>query len=118
MLSEYINQAFKEGKTEFANIIRTLVCQKDPALFESLEITDETIFAEPLLFSFFNTESPTMSLQQILFGYLEKNKRPNKLEIFIPSNGIIYLPQIGYLKTSLMKCYVQLLYSPSDDSIC
>jgi hypothetical protein len=89
-----------EGQARLAYAMKTLVDRSNPALFERLNLNDDRIFLEPLLFAYFNSRAPLVSLEQILFGYVETDKKPNAVEAYADENGIAHVPEIGYLRTT------------------
>jgi hypothetical protein len=96
--------------------IRILVYKEDPKLFELLDFDNDRIFAEPLLFAYFNAKEKSSTLEQLLLGYIEKEKRPESIEAIIDDDGFIYLPQIGWLKSALRNQKVNL--NKKYESIC
>lgn len=99
---------FQEGQIRFADDMRLLIYKTDPVLFDLLDFENDQIFLEPLLFAYFNEKNPPLSLNHILFGYIEEAKKPAVLEVVTDKRGIVFLPEIGYLKTSLPSQNLQL----------
>lgn len=90
-------------KKEFEKLIYTmkiLVFKDDPNLIELLDLDDNNIFSEPLLFAYFNNPPSTdfPPLSQLLFGYIQEAKRPKEIKIKFDLHGIAYLPNFGYFK--------------------
>lgn len=87
------------GQAQMAYVMKVLVDKANPALFELLDLNDDRIFLEPLLFAYFNSPSPLVSLEQILFGYIENDRKPG-VEAYADENGIVNVPGIGDLRTT------------------
>ncbi|QHS62159.1 hypothetical protein [Chitinophaga agri] len=80
-----------------AQTIKLRVYEEDEDIISLLEIDDDRIFLEPLLFAYFNnvTASHRPSLQQLLFGYMSEELRPNTFPVVFDPHGIAYLPNMG-----------------------
>ena len=94
---ETITQELLENSLgDFAYNNKILVYQADPALAELLDINCDGIFLEPLLFGYFNNPDlkPPISLTQVLYGYIEPEKRPASVGLIFTNNAA-YLPQLG-----------------------
>jgi hypothetical protein len=90
----------KEGRVLIVDTIKIILYKKAPDLFELLDFEDDKAFTEPLLFAFFNSkEQNNHSLEQILWGYIGRDRRPNKILVKSDTNGLVYLPAFGYLET-------------------
>jgi len=105
-----LTKDLEDGQAAFADILKTLVYKTDSILLEWLDFDNDFAFTEPLLFAYFNTPSPSINLRQILFGYIEDEKKPNSIEVLTDENGIIFLPQVGYLKTNLSNTKLNLCW--------
>ncbi|ACU58764.1 HEXXH motif-containing putative peptide modification protein [Chitinophaga pinensis] len=82
---------------ELAQTIKILVYKEDENIISLLDINDDDIFLEPLLFAWFNnaTAPNRPSLEQILFGYISEEQRPNSFTATFDPHGIAYLPKMG-----------------------
>ncbi len=91
----------KDGNGLIADTMKTLLYKKSPDFFGLLDFENDIAFTEPLLFAFFNSKNQNNhSLGQILWGYINSDKKPTKTQVKSDATGVIYLPQYGYLKTS------------------
>jgi hypothetical protein len=97
-----VAEKMEGGQGILADAIKTLIFQRNPDFFERLDFNNDFIFLEPLLFAWFNDPAPVhVSLEQLLIGYIADEKKPNELQVHSDENGIIYLPNMGYLKTRI-----------------
>lgn len=98
---ETIKDQMLEGKEAMIYSIKMMIYHKEPELFELLDFEDDTIFQEPLLYTYYNVPSPSMKLSQILYGYIQPSLRPEMQEVATDADGVVYLPNIGYFETGL-----------------
>ncbi|MEN9611830.1 MAG: hypothetical protein RLZZ628_2644 [Bacteroidota bacterium] len=93
----------EQGKLELADIVKTSIWQQEPQWFDKLDFENDAIFTEPSLFYYFrslkNNVNHFMSLDQILYGYLSKELRNPSLSVFTDADGIVYLPNLGFVTT-------------------
>jgi hypothetical protein len=80
-------------------------------MFAGLDFERDDIYLEPLLFAYFNhaNRDQCATLPQLLYGYLDATARPASIPVVSTGDGVIYLPQIGYLKTSLPHARLDLV---------
>ncbi|MEK6259460.1 MAG: HEXXH motif-containing putative peptide modification protein [Planctomycetota bacterium] len=88
-----------DGQRYLAHAMKRLVDKHRPDLFECLDLNNDAIFLEPLLFAYFNHPSPPTPLDQILFGYISDEAKPSQLQAKSDANGVIHLPGLGYFHT-------------------
>jgi hypothetical protein len=94
LISDYI----KTGQAYLAECVKILICRADEVLFTRLPFEEDGPFLEPYLFAYFSHQrKPAMTLRQILFGYCTQ-KIPEPFEVKADGSGIIYLPNVGYLR--------------------
>lgn len=101
------------GQEELALLIRALICRVSPDLMERLDFTDDRIFLEPTLFAFFHAEAPSVPLEQLLFGYMDDRRKPQRVRIASDAQGVAYLPNLGYLYTLQPACEMSLHWEGS-----
>ena len=79
--------------------MKILVYQTAPDLMDILDVNNNKIFLEPLLFGYFNNleSKKNISITQVLYGYIKENKRPPSIKIFFDQNSA-YLPNLGTIK--------------------
>jgi hypothetical protein len=100
-IADLIKGTIACGQSELANTIRMLVYRTRPDLFDLLDFNDDHTFLEPLLFAFFTADQAPIALEQILYGYLEDDRKPDVLSVSSDRHGIVHLANIGALKTPL-----------------
>lgn len=100
------------NKGETTDIIKFLIYKEDSYFFEKLDLENETIFLEPLLFSYFNSKKdssfPIEILQEILQGYF-RQKEKITIKHSYNKNGVAYIPQVGYFKKGESSPYEPIL---------
>jgi len=77
--------------------IKQLLFSRHNDIFERLDFDNDSIYLEPLLYTYVN-QKDSKWLDCIIYGY-EKEKKQS-IEVFSNDRGIIYVPQIGYFKTN------------------
>jgi hypothetical protein len=97
--SEFTRQYLAVGQHRLAEMMRSLVQNAEPALFERLETATDEVFLEPLLFAYFTAEEPRVPLEQLLFGSLPEVARPDRLRVVADRHGVVELPRIGFFLT-------------------
>jgi hypothetical protein len=107
---ETIKDQMLEGKEAMIYSIKMMIFHKEPELFDLLDFDDDTIFQEPLLYSYYNVPRPSMKLAHILYGYIEPSLRPEMQEVATDADGVVYLPNIGYFETGLPKRKIVVHY--------
>ena len=92
------------GKLELADTTKSSLWQHAPHWFDVLDFEDDSIFLEPTLFYYFKTlfrqETCLMPLEQILYGYAPKGSVSPTIKVYTDSDGVIYLPNLGYVFTN------------------
>lgn len=96
----FVEENVALGSDELAYVTKRLLYKRREDLFDKLDFYDHDIFLEPLLFAYFTGSQSDFELDQILFGYINGKIRPNEIDVYADSRGIVYLPAIGYLRTS------------------
>jgi hypothetical protein len=115
--TETVSLAIESGQGKLADAIKTLVYQNSPDYFELLDFNNDFIFLEPLLFAWFNQPTKgSLPLEQLLIGYIEENIRPKKTAVHTDKQGILYIPSIGYFKTSVPDTDLTLIWDPASRS--
>lgn len=96
----YIEKNLARNDVQISNVIRELVYSKNSDLFDRLDFNNDAIFLEPLLFSYFNYRGANnFELGQILWGYVDNYSKPRLITVVSNQDGVIYLPNYGYLIT-------------------
>ncbi|MBA5629233.1 hypothetical protein [Moheibacter lacus] len=93
---EIISKLFYEGQTSLVDAIKRLLYKNDQSIFEKIDFYNDQIYLDPLLYSYFTLGSDglNMTLEQILYSFLPDT---STLNVISDKNGIIYLPNFGYL---------------------
>jgi hypothetical protein len=110
-LCQHFRQDVINGMGAIADTIKALLYNQAPELFAMLDFERDEIFLEPLLFAYFNHANGDQctTLQQLLFGYLDRGVRPPRIPVVAAGNGVIYMPQIGYFKTAIANARLDLV---------
>lgn len=90
---------------EKINTVKLILYKDFPEILEKLDFDDDETFCHPLLFAFFRhrsvgtfpVETEKAFLSELLQGYFKK-KEKLKLEHLYNSEGIAYVPNLGYFK--------------------
>jgi hypothetical protein len=94
------------GQQRLADAIRHLIYQKDEALFDRLEFSDDAQFLHPLLFAFFTDPTPPIDLPQILYGLTPSSRRTPTVQLRTDASGRANLSPLGDIES---KCRYQTL---------
>ena len=101
------------NKDEIINSIKLLIYNDSPSLLEKINFDDDTIYLEPLLFSYFNCKKDDFFskevLEEILQGYYI-NKEELKIEYSYNKNGIVYVPKRGYFKKQSKRAFLPIAF--------
>jgi hypothetical protein len=99
---EFVNNNFEDEYGLLADSMKSTMYHKAPDIFRMLNFDDDNNFLEPLfLLKGAYDPVPEFTFGQILFGYIEDDKKPEHIKALSSEKGIVYLPRYGYLKTSL-----------------
>jgi hypothetical protein len=109
--SEFFLKEFENGQAQFCDSIKALLFKSNENIFDLLDFGNDEIYLEPMLFAYFNSKNPLESLDQIIFGYVNNEKRPVQIKVYSNEDGIVYLPKIGYFYSNLKKTYLDLRYN-------
>ncbi|MEJ7740124.1 MAG: hypothetical protein WKF97_22110 [Chitinophagaceae bacterium] len=106
-----LKKLIDKGVNELSFTMKSLVYKSNPGLFDLLNFDDDNIFLEPLLFTYFKAEDPLITLEQILYGYIEDHLKPEQIPVLSDNNGMVFIPRFGYFKTDLRSSLVHLIKS-------
>lgn len=87
-----------------ANVIdsvKELLYARHEDIFERIDFYDDEIYLEPLLYTYLNQQN-TEWLDSIIYGY--EKIRKSSIKVFSNSEGVIYIPKVGYLITEFQNC--------------
>jgi hypothetical protein len=97
MLEKIIN-----CQIEITNTIKLLIYDFDKSIIEKLDLDDDQIFLEPLLFTYFNFKSikhySSDFLSELIQGYFVEKKTNFAIMDSFNKNDIAYIPNAGYFK--------------------
>ncbi|MBL0302271.1 MAG: hypothetical protein IPQ23_11370 [Cytophagaceae bacterium] len=97
----FLEYSLEKNKIKLSDLMRISVFNENEDLFSKLDYNDDKIFLEPSLFCYFLSEIDKrrkLSLYQIFFGYFAANFKPLKVEVKSDVNGLVNLPNIGYIQ--------------------
>jgi hypothetical protein len=88
------------GKVYFAELIKILFFKKNEELISLLDIDNDEIFLDSFIYAYFNdAEADTkVTLEQLVYGFISDEYKPQTIEIIFDEDCIAYLPKIGYFK--------------------
>ena len=99
-LDTFFQRRIAEGQSQLADHLRRRLLDAAPDLLKFLDFTDDRVFLEPLLFSYFSNQCPSVPLAQILLGYMLEAAHPHAINVVANDEGVVDLPRVGYLKTA------------------
>lgn len=115
--NEFWNKYLFIGRTKILENVKVLIYKENPQIFELLDFENDVIFNEPFLFAYFYEKNKSITLMQLLWGYISKEKRPQSIKALVDKFGYIYLPNIGWFKTNLSDQEVVIKYTDQADNI-
>jgi hypothetical protein len=107
---DYYNE-FDNNLASVIDSLKQLLYERHPDIFERIEFQKDEIYLEPLLYTYVNQDNNKW-LDSIIYGY-EINKKQH-IEVFSNSDGIVYLPNFGYLKTDSKNDTFSLITDDND----
>ena len=90
-------KTFDENQGNVIDSLKMLLYQRHSDIFERLDFENDSIYLEPLLYSYV-TQDDEIWLDSIIYGY-ETNPK-SLIPIFTNKKGIVYIPKIGYFRTT------------------
>ncbi|AUC76479.1 hypothetical protein [Olleya sp. Bg11-27] len=107
-----MKQVIQNNKIAIINTIKILLYKESELIINTINFDDDTIYLEPLLFSYFNSKAdkiyPKEILSEILKGYFFK-KINLEIKHSFNKNNIAYLPKVGYFKKEESEIYESIL---------
>ncbi len=111
-LTTFVDNNFEDDFGLLADSMKALMFQNVPHLFRSLDFEDDNNFLDPLfLLKVSYNPVPSFSYEQILFGYISDDKKPEQMKVLSSDKGIVYLPRVGYLLTSVLLKEIDLFFN-------
>ncbi|MBB5619560.1 hypothetical protein HDE69_000596 [Pedobacter cryoconitis] len=99
---EIQNGLVQSGNEMLIENIKLLLFKFDPDIFDRIDFDNDSIYQEPLLFAFFNSDSQNIySLNSILAKYYLSNDPLITISIESDLHGRIYLPGLGWMITRI-----------------
>lgn len=99
----------EDGQYHFAGLIRTLLSDNAPQLLTLVDANEQALL-EPLVFAYFHNDPGKISLLQLLWGYLSPEKRPGEITVYANGEGVVELPNAGYLITTRQEQLLRLVF--------
>lgn len=95
---QYAN--FLQGKSEIAENMKIIVYKIIPDYFDLLDFDNDDCFLDATLFALVTAEKldNTDLLKQYMYGFIPIENRPQKVNVLSDKYGIIYIPNIGWIK--------------------
>ncbi|WP_312746763.1 hypothetical protein [Sphingobacterium multivorum] len=91
----------EHGNLQLIETIKLLLYKLDEDIFDQLDFDQDEIYANPLLFAFFNSGvKKKESLGPLIFSFTQGNE----ISVYSDHSGRIYLPNIGWLLTAEKEC--------------
>lgn len=78
--------------------VKEVLYTRHTDIFDRLDFNDDDIYLEPLLYTYLN-QMDDKWLDSLIYGY-EKDKK-NRILVFSNSEGVIYMPRVGYFITNV-----------------
>lgn len=102
----------KEKQEEIIDTVKLLIYKEQPSILEKIDFEDDSIFLEPLLFSYFNNKLnykyPNELLTEILQGYFIV-KEELRIKYSFNRNGTAYIPRLGYFRKGVREPFEEIL---------
>jgi hypothetical protein len=94
-----------KGKAHFAELIKILFVKKNEELISLLDIDNDEIFLDSFIYAYFNDDEADskVTLEQLVYGYISDENKPQTIEIIFDEDGVAFLPKIGYFKSEEKK---------------
>src|SRR5260221_9133287 len=105
--AEFLESGVKNGQQQLAEIVKGIIKNLAPTVFDLLDFDNKEIFLEPLLFAHLgvnahlSVKKPHYPIEQILFGYISEERKPEEVEVLSDGEGVVYVPRVGYFTTGL-----------------
>jgi hypothetical protein len=97
---------FDDCQVKVIDSLKKILFTRHNDVFDRIDFYDDSIFLEPLLYTYVSQNDPKW-LDCIIYGY-ERSKKET-IEVFSNARGTVYLPQVGYLNTSIYNRQMVLL---------
>ena len=115
LLFETISRDFAAKHQLFETTAKANVSKFEPELGSILKLKDDRDYLEPLAFaktflemSFPDTRQHNPTLEQLLWGYSDPEHQLPEINAYVDQGGILFVPKVGYFKTSLQNVFVKL----------
>lgn len=117
-LANFVDHNYEDSFGTIADSMKAAMFHKAPHMFKALDFENDDNFMEPLfLLKVTYDPVPAFSYEQILFGYINDDKKPDQIRVLSSDKGIIYLPHFGYLKTQALSSELDLFYNRESNTI-
>ena len=85
--------------------LKKLLYSRHEDIFERIDFYDDSIYQEPLLFTYVH-QSDDKWIDSIIYGY--ESKKKEVIEVFSNESGVIYVPKVGYFLTDKISAKIFL----------
>lgn len=108
-MAKFIEENYENGFGILADVMKGKLYTSNRDVFDRLDFNNDDSFLEPMsvLKTTYNP-APSFGYEQLLIGYMENNKKPEALEVFSDSDGVVYLPNIGYFISNIKNDFLLL----------
>lgn len=118
LLASFVDNNFEDNFGLIADSMKASMYQNAPHLFKRLEFDNDDNFMEPLfLLKVAYDPMPKFSYEQLVFGYIDDKLKPEEIKVLSSNKGVVYLPRLGYLKTTAFSSVIDLLYHAESGQI-
>ena len=117
-LANFVDQNYEDSFGTIADSMKAALFHKAPHIFKAVDFENDDIFMEPLfLLKATYDPVPAFSYEQILFGYISDDLKPDQIKVLSSDKGIVYLPHFGYLKTQALSSELDLFYDRESNTV-
>lgn len=104
---QFMSIKIEEGRQQMVESIKAILNEK--CKWEEKANYNDLAIMEPLLLAYLSKDrEANYPLEQLIWGYLPRDQRPDSLEVLSDAKGVVYLPQLGYFKTDRPATSLQL----------
>lgn len=94
----YSDNELDDSISSVIDSLKKMLYSRHEDIFEKIDFDDDSIYLEPLFYSYV-FQDDNRWLDSIIYGY--RKEKPDSIAVFSNREGIVYLPMIGYFYTDL-----------------
>ena len=98
-------QDFEQTIGAVIDSVKKMLYVRHKDIFQRIDFYDDEIYLEPLLYTYLHQQDNKW-LDAVIYGYEKVKKR--EIAVFTNANGLVYLPNVGYLQTGVSNATLQL----------